>query len=248
MTDIKSIDDAIEKCEKSTIEHKKEASRIFRIIIFTLIGFLVVQSLLFYQAIYNKYVVSTFKTDLTNIQESIGDAANNIHQMRLVTSDAQSNTGDGMKFKYFAEVTDTLIKRSLKISKAANSLSRFPDSIDKLLKVDNTSVYIIYGIFILIFGVLTSFYRYHLKEVSKFEHFLFGFQRIRIAGNNSSTGYDDEVKTSLSKDAFIHDIKVETKEIKKQIESPIPGHPTSDIATALFNKILESVEVTPKAK
>ena len=112
--------------------------------------------------------------------------------------------------------------------------------------ISNTVIYILYGLFLLVFGVITSFYRFHLKEVAKFEHFLFGFERIRIAGNNSSTGFDDEVKISLSKDAFTPETKIYTKDKKKQMESPIPGHPTSDVLTAMLNKILENVEVKPK--
>jgi hypothetical protein len=105
-------------------------------------------------------------------------------------------------------------------------------------------VYIVYGIFILIFGVTTSFYRFHLKEISKYEHFLFGFLRIRMACHDDIQN-NVEVKNALTQDAFATEVKVRKEQ---RIDSPIPGHPTSDIGSAVMNKILDAIDFTAKPK
>jgi hypothetical protein len=115
------------------------------------------------------------------------------------------------------------------------------------IPLDKTILYIIYGVLIFLIGLQTSFYRFQLKEISKYEHFLFAFSRLRIAGNNYQEGFADVVRESLAKDAFV---VLQEKPIskKQRVESPIPGHPGSDILTLLLNKIFENVEIkaTPK--
>lgn len=115
-------------------------------------------------------------------------------------------------------------------------------------EVSPFSSYISYTIFIILFGIFVSFYRFHQKEVSKYEHYLIGLHRIRIAANNSSEGFDGEVRTSLTKDAFNNGENGFFSKKNKQIESPLPGHPTSDITVLLLNKILDTIEVTVKPK
>ena len=87
---------------------------------------------------------------------------------------------------------------------------------------------------------MTSFYRYHLKEISKIEKYYFGFLRIRIAGNNSETGNDDLVKSSLTYDAFSNPTS------NKKVESPIQGHPASDLYANIINKLLDKFELKTK--
>jgi hypothetical protein len=144
---------------------------------------------------------------------------------------------------------DSLINKAIAFQKLLNAKNEqnisYNKSIEQVQKV-SFSDYISYAIFILIFGVFTSLYRFHLKEISKHEHYLIGFQRIRIAGVNSSTKYDDEVKISLTKNAFYYESEGKAKQSDKSIESPIQGHPASDIATNLLNKILEKFEFKPK--
>lgn len=94
---------------------------------------------------------------------------------------------------------------------------------------------------------MTSFYRFFLKEISKQEHYLVGFHRIRIAGNNSTTKYDDEVKIALTHNAFNYENSTSNKK-GKNVESPIPGHPTSDITTTLLNKIIDQLDFKSKDK
>jgi hypothetical protein len=138
------------------------------------------------------------------------------------------------------------LSAQLAYSKNIEDLKRLPSSLtDGVIKIDSAANYFIYGIFVLVFGVLTSFYRFHVKEAAKYEHFVIGFHRISIAGTYSTTKFDDEVKASLARDAFLADQKMSKQ---SKVESPIPGHPTSDIGTALANKLLEGFDVLAKPK
>lgn len=131
-------------------------------------------------------------------------------------------------------------------TKNAESASELSELVSK---TSSTSSYIIYGIYVFLFGTVISFYRYHLKEVAKYEHYLLGFMRIRIAANNSEQGFDTEVRHSLTDGAFSYEnSKTTLFKKEKHIESPIPGHPTSDIGTAALNKILDSIEIVTKKK
>ena len=102
---------------------------------------------------------------------------------------------------------------------------------------------------ILVIGVFTSLYRFHQKEIAKNEHYKLGFLRIRIAAtNNEHDGFKDDVRSSLTLNAFTipSDGLFDRKD--KKIDSPVPGHPTSDITTGLVNKLLESVDVVFRPK
>jgi hypothetical protein len=103
---------------------------------------------------------------------------------------------------------------------------------------------------IVIISILTALYRLHLKEISKAEQNLTAFYRIRIAANNmKNEGFGTEVRLALTQNAFYHNAESNSSILgsNKKIESPIPGHPSSDILTAVLNKILDNVEVKPKS-
>ncbi|HEY6094171.1 MAG TPA: hypothetical protein VIU93_04385 [Gallionellaceae bacterium] len=108
---------------------------------------------------------------------------------------------------------------------------------------------VVTGILILIsilIGVLVSLYRFHLLEIARTEHYKIGFMRIRVAANNASAGFQTEVRKSLTEGAF----QFETAKTQKseRIESPMPGHPTSDFSALLLNKIIDGFEVVAKPK
>lgn len=117
-------------------------------------------------------------------------------------------------------------------------------------KFDSSVLLISYGVFILVFGVTTSFYRFFLKEAAKYEHFLFGLHRIRIAANNSKTGFEDEVRTALTQNAFLEYSSNDSIFSKRKgtVESPIPGYPTSDLSVFLLNSIREELMSKNKEK
>ena len=107
---------------------------------------------------------------------------------------------------------------------------------------------VIVSLTVVVISVFTAIYRTHVKETTKNEHYKLGFHRIRVAANNSTNeGFQDEVRTSLIEGAFITQNDSIFKKNDK-IESPLPGHPTSDIATSIVNKLLERVDVVFQTK
>jgi hypothetical protein len=109
----------------------------------------------------------------------------------------------------------------------------------------NTIIFSLLAIFVLVFGVLMSVYRFHLNEISKAEHYKIGFMRIRIAANNNTDGFQSEVRQSLTERAFaFHSPSGIFK--GKNVESPLPGHPTSDVAAVILDKLLDKIELIEK--
>lgn len=106
--------------------------------------------------------------------------------------------------------------------------------------------YLIFVLVIVIFGFFASFYRFHLKEIAKYEHSLLWFMRIRIAANNSEQKFDTEVRKSLTEDAFSYDTKDHFFKRWKWVENPLPGHIWLDLSSAIVNKIIEWVEIMPR--
>lgn len=100
------------------------------------------------------------------------------------------------------------------------------------------------GLFVLVFGVLMSIYRHHLGEISRIQQQRLGLLRIRIAANNFALeGFQSEVRQSLTTGAFDPQKRKERK-----VESPLPGHPTSDLSAIIMNKLLDSVRIDIKQK
>ncbi len=108
-------------------------------------------------------------------------------------------------------------------------------------------LYALVGVFIVVFGVLMAVYRFHLNEVAKAEHNKIGFMRIRVAANNNElVGFQSEVRKSLTDGAFDYTAPSIMGGKGKNIESPLPGHPTSDVSTVILSKLLEGLEVKRK--
>ncbi len=105
------------------------------------------------------------------------------------------------------------------------------------------------ALFVIILSISTALYRFHQKEMTKNEHYKLGFLRIRIAANNNDKdGFGSEVRASLTSGAFTFHSEGLFDKKGKKLESPIPGHPTSELATVIVNKLLEQVEVVLKPK
>jgi hypothetical protein len=219
-----AIGDAIFIASDKIQVHRKEANKFLLLSIAVLVVFVGIQAWIFFQKQLAISEISKINTEIKASQR------HTVRQMR-----------SGMPYIDSADVKATMDSLQNTLKETSNNLNNV------LVRADNTYIYILYGIFILVFGIVTSFYRYHLKEVSKYEHFLLGFHRIRIAGDHTKTGYEDEVKIALTKDAFTMEHKSILGKDKK-VESPIPGHPTSDLSAAILSKLLEAVEITPKPK
>jgi len=109
---------------------------------------------------------------------------------------------------------------------------------------DGKIIFVFAALFTVVFGVLMAIYRFHLSEISRSEQYRFGLHRIRIAANNfDTTGFKDEVRTSLTESAFDF---FSGKE--KKVESPLPGHPASDLASIFANKLMEGIDVKVSPK
>ena len=107
------------------------------------------------------------------------------------------------------------------------------------------TTYVLLGLSVLVFGVLMAVYRFHLQEIAKAEHYKIGFLRIKIAATHSSEGFGSEVREALTINAF--DDK-KTSPARGKVESPLPGHPTSDVATLFINKVFETFELRAEPK
>lgn len=109
---------------------------------------------------------------------------------------------------------------------------------------NTTILYVFVAVFVVVFGVMMAIYRFHLSEISRSEQLKVGFMRIRIAANNyQNEGFSTEVRTALTADAFTYQTGKD-----KKIESPLPGHPSSDVGTLLVNKLIDNVELNLKSK
>jgi hypothetical protein len=104
-------------------------------------------------------------------------------------------------------------------------------------------------LFIVLISVFIGLYRVHIREITKNEQLRLGFLRIGVAAANAQLpGYDAEVRSALVKAAF--DLPPETGLLRRErkIESPLPGHASSDFVTAILNKVLEQLDVVVKPK
>ena len=93
------------------------------------------------------------------------------------------------------------------LEKIANAVFLMSSEIDKgkmedFISKHNTYVFMICGLYLVVFGILVAIYRFHLVEISRNEQIKLGFWRIRIAARNTKPGFQTEVRQSLTKDAF----------------------------------------------
>jgi hypothetical protein len=223
-----TTDQAILRCEEIIAAHSKKARTLLVVILSVSTLFLTIVSMPFIK----QYLLGDRTITI------VGSGSDN-NYIRELNDSVINNSSQ----------YDSLISKAITFQKLLNAKNEqdisFRKSIEKVEKV-SFSDYISYSIFILFFGVFTSFYRFHMKEISKQEHYLIGFQRIRIAGVNSKTKYDDEVKIALTKNAFYYESDVKNLQTKKKLESPIQGHPASDLSTVLINKMLDKFDFKPK--
>jgi hypothetical protein len=111
-------------------------------------------------------------------------------------------------------------------------------------EIPDPVLYAFLAIYVLTFSVLMATYRLHISEASRLHHYKIGFARIRVAGSNPSAGYQSEVRTALTQGAFDFSLKSEKK---GKVESPVPGHPGSDFAAAVANKVLDGLSSSRKS-
>jgi len=114
-------------------------------------------------------------------------------------------------------------------------------------KIPDVVLYGLFAIFVVVFGVLMAVYRFHLNEIARSEHYKMGFMRIRVAANNyEKGGYNSEVRESLTTNAFSYQASSVFSNKDKKVDSPLPGHPTSDLTAVILNKLLDGMEIKKK--
>ncbi|ENG7507377.1 hypothetical protein ABVD54_005120, partial [Vibrio parahaemolyticus] len=90
------------------------------------------------------------------------------------------------------------------------------------------------------FGVLMALHRYHLTEISKYEHYKLAFARLNIAQSFDERAID-QIISSLTVDAF--NVKGGASN-NGSVQSPLPGHPTSDLSALLVGKLLDNAKAS----
>ena len=244
---VNSIDQAIEITKSNITTHRRQSRTFLMLILVLILTFIFTQ---FYQSLIEQKNIDRTAELIKEISQFKSDI--NLSFNNYVSANEKLKNIDSEFYRYIKEriaedsssidlherMINYLNSDSVNVQSTMNKIDRIPEKLS-VNSFPEATIYILYGLFILIFGVITSFYRFHLKEISKNEHILIGFYRIRIAGNNSETGYNDYVKYYLSKDAFFSS----DKPSPERIESPLPGHPTSDISTTILNKLIEKLDI-----
>jgi hypothetical protein len=111
--------------------------------------------------------------------------------------------------------------------------------------ISEKMVIVFMSIFVVILGLIIALYRFLIIEISRIQGYKLGFMRIRIAANNHEEKFGTDVRRALT-DRCFEGSRVNKKDQK--IESPIPGHPTSDLSALLINKLFENIELVSKDK
>jgi len=242
-----SIDTSIEDCKNRIRIYESRANLTFGLLVFTIVFF----GLSFYFSHKvegeNTRIISEAISQIDIVNDSFNSESKLVTDALYKISHMPSS--DQFALRSAAEDSTSALSRRIK-----TILSKFESNSEKLKDASNNlnkaySDIIFYGVFVLFFGVITSFYRYFLKEMSKYEHYLFAMHRIRIAANNHDDGFGTEVRRALTSSAF--DFSIEKDSVFKRkgnISSPIPGHPSSDALTLILNKILEPFEFVVKQK
>ncbi len=101
------------------------------------------------------------------------------------------------------------------------------------------------GFTALIFFIFAGTYRFHLNEISKAEHYKIGFLRIKASLEESSKGaVPPEVLLALTQDTFKFNSSTPTFLQGKRVESPVPGHPGSDMTALIINRLFDQLEAS----
>jgi hypothetical protein len=241
-----SIDKSIEICEHHISKHRRSAFYMLSIILVLIGAFIALQSFQFVIERDNidrlDEISSTARLTSYSVDHSVQrsyEVIDLLDKMYMAHDDSIIDATDKLILQTISDIQIDTNQLSTTLSKLINLSDQAPKAIEA---IPESTVYFVYGIFILLFGLVTSFYRFHLKEISKNEHYLLGFHRIRVAGNNSETGYEDYAKYYLTKDAFA---TVDSGKSGK-VDSPLPGHPTSDLSVEMLNKIFDRLEIKKK--
>jgi hypothetical protein len=134
---------------------------------------------------------------------------------------------------------------------AIDQVKKYEEEIAKLgppAAISDKELYGAGALLIVFISVFVGLYRTHLREINRNEVFLFALLRIQAAASAGDAAIDPDVKACLLKDPFEVPREPSILRREKNIESPLPGHPTSDLSAMLVNKLLDQVELIVKPK
>lgn len=252
----KTIDLAIENCEKNICDHKTKSQTFLRWGAFFVALFIILISFIVFSHYYNQNRIESSISEARflsgKIEKEIKRALEVVNYLKMNHESYSQHYSQNNSPSNYIIAQDSIAKLYYEtsfLSDVSDSIKSLPNRLStSIITIGYPIQYAIAVFFVIFISITTSFYRFHLNEVSKYEQFMFGLYRIRIAANNSNTGFEDEVRISLARDAFSVDNKFSLLRREKKIESPIPGHPTTEFLTAILNKVLEGVEISSKKK
>ncbi|MCD1597027.1 hypothetical protein [Rheinheimera aquimaris] len=215
MAEEKSIDVAIKNLEEQIEQHREASRRILFYVMYVVSLLLVIGAAIF--------VYQDYRT--TEISSKIGGISSGAYFSSGINPATSNDNADKSKL----ETGGSSNGGSIGVGGGFSSGFYAPNT---------TVLYVFVVLFVVVFGVMMAVYRFHLNEISRSEQLKVGFMRIRIAANNhDNQGFSTEVRMALTDNAFTFQTGKE-----KKVESPLPGHPSSDLGALLVNKLLESVD------
>jgi hypothetical protein len=215
MAEEKSIDVAIKNLEDQIEQHRKASKKILFYVMYVVSLLLVFGAAIF---VYQDYRTTKFSSTIGGI--SSGAYFLNGTELENTSSNSSKSKNESDKANNGGSVG---------VGGGFSSGFYSPNT---------TVLYVFVVVFIVVFGVMMAIYRFHLNEISRSEQLKVGFMRIRIAANNfENKGFSTEVRMALTDNAFTFQTGKE-----KKVESPLPGHPSSDLGALLVNKLLDSVD------
>lgn len=230
-----NTDLAIQYCIESIRYHRNRERGAFTITLFIIA--------LFFSSLAFKLLTDYYSTEKHSVGNEATLAIENIkNSQTYIISELNAMVYSYSDSSYYNGIK----KQSESIQKNLNNIPT-KLSTESVSSSNNIYIYLGYGVFILLFGVFNSYYRFHKREIAKYEHYLLAFHRIRIAATNATTKYDGEVLIALTQDAFKWETTGSLFNSKKnKVESPIPGHPSSDISAVLLSKVIDAIDITLK--
>jgi len=233
---MKSIDSAINDLDNQIDNHRKSANKVF------------LNAVFFPLIVYLSLLVVTALPEITDAV-CVGEVSNEKNsQAEVPIHEVQDKKSASSLTKLDFEARVARKEQSASLLAKADSgtpVTQDEQSASSLTKSgfeDNLFKYSLLTFSLIVFGVSISLYRFHLSEMAKSEHHRLAFLRIRVAANNyTSEGFQTEVREALTCRAFEYAVVKD-----KKVESPLPGHPGSDITAIVLNKILDNVDVRLK--
>jgi len=239
-----SIDGAIVDCVRQISDHRKIAS------IEAVAAFLFMALLLFIARPVITGLEESKILSLTKIRGDILAVEQKARELAIEQKQDEISLGKSADGDKAERIEGHKAKFELQALALAKERQQLTASLAEAQNQPGVGAYVYTGLgaaMLVIISLAVGLYRFHLKEVSRLEGDKLGFLRIRIAANNyDRPGFQSEVRSALTSGAFRLDT-VKTP-ANSNLESPLPGHPSSDLATSLLNRVLDKFDISVKPR